>query len=126
MDGIHLLGEWFGCPADTPAMTRSDAMRELCLAATRDAGLSAVGENFHQFSPQGVTGVVLLAESHLAIHTWPETGFVSVDVYVCNVSVDNTARAQQLFGMLRHALRPADISERAIRRGVPAPARKAA
>jgi len=126
MDGIHLLGEWFGCPAETPAMTRSDAMRDLCRAATRDAGLTAVGENFHQFSPQGVTGMVLLAESHLAIHTWPETGFVSVDVYVCNVSVDNTARAQHLFDALRNVLRPARTSERAIRRGAPALVRKAA
>ena len=72
MDGIHLLGEWYGCPADTPEFTRADALRALCLDAARDAGLTIVGDRFHQFEPQGVTGTVLLAESHLAIHTWPE------------------------------------------------------
>src|SRR5436305_1565810 len=70
MDGIHLLGEWFACPASLP-LHDADALRSLCTDATRDAGLDAVGERFHQFEPHGVTGVVLLAESHLAIHTWP-------------------------------------------------------
>ena len=47
--------------------------------------MTVVGDSFHQFEPQGVTGTVLLAESHLAIHTWPEQGFVTIDVYVCNL-----------------------------------------
>jgi S-adenosylmethionine decarboxylase len=126
MDGIHLLGEWFGCPAALPEMIRSDALRSLCLAATQDAGLTAVGDKFHQFAPQGVTGTVLLSESHLAIHTWPETGFVSVDVYVCNFSGDNTAKAQQLFDALRRALQPVRVHERALRRGGLEPVRRAA
>ncbi len=49
-----------------------------------------------QGQPGGVTGAVLLAESHLAIHTWPETGNVTIDVYVCNFSDDNSAKAQAL------------------------------
>ncbi|MBK8740605.1 MAG: adenosylmethionine decarboxylase [Betaproteobacteria bacterium] len=126
MDGMHLLGEWFGCPGDTPEMVHSDALRSLCLAATKGAGLSAVGDKFHQFAPQGVTGMVLLAESHLAIHTWPETGFVSVDVYVCNFSADNTAKAQHLFDALRAAMRPVRVCEHALRRGALEPVRKAA
>jgi S-adenosylmethionine decarboxylase len=126
MDGIHLLGEWFGCPVDRPEMTEFDALRNLCLSATRDAGLTAVGDKFHQFVPQGVTGMVLLAESHLAIHTWPETGFVSVDVYVCNFSADNTARAQHLFDALRRAMQPERVREHAIRRGGLEPVRQAA
>jgi S-adenosylmethionine decarboxylase proenzyme len=126
MDGIHLLGEWFGCPVDAPEMIQSDALRSLCLAATQDAGLTAVGDKFHQFAPQGVTGVVLLAESHLAVHTWPETGFVSVDVYVCNFSADNATKAHHLFDALRRALQPARVSEHALRRGMLEPVRKAA
>jgi S-adenosylmethionine decarboxylase proenzyme len=125
MDGIHLLGEWYGCP-ESPALIRADALRSVCLAATGEAGLSAVADNFHQFAPQGVTGMVLLAESHLAVHTWPETGFVSVDVYVCNVSADNTPKAQHLFDALRRALQPGRVSERVMRRGGLDPVRKAA
>ena len=94
MDGIHLLGEWYGCPADTPAFTRADVLRDVCVGAARNAGLTVVGDRFFQFEPQGVTGTVLLAESHIAIHTWPEAGFVTVDVYVCNYTTDNTDKAE--------------------------------
>ena len=75
MDGIHLLGEWYDCPADTPEFTQAGPLRSLCIDAARDSGLTVVGDSFYQFEPQGVTGTVLLAESHIAIHTWPEAGF---------------------------------------------------
>jgi len=47
MDGIHLLGEWYGCPAHTPEFTRADALRALCLASVRATGLTVVGDSFH-------------------------------------------------------------------------------
>jgi len=117
MDGIHLLGEWYGCPAHTPEFTRADALRVLCLDAVHGSGLTVVGDSFHQFEPQGVTGTVLLAESHIAIHTWPEAGFVSVDVYVCNLTTDNTAKAEQVFRTLEATLQPRRKRFQAIRRG---------
>lgn len=117
MDGIHLLGEWYGCPADTPAISQAAPLRELCVDAARNAGLTVVGECFHQFEPQGVTGTVLLAESHIAIHTWPEAGFVTVDVYVCNLMTDNTEKAEQVFREIEAALRPQRTRFQAIHRG---------
>jgi S-adenosylmethionine decarboxylase proenzyme len=117
MDGIHLLGEWYGCPADTPEFTRAGPLRELCVGIALAAGLTVVGESFHQFEPQGVTGTVLLAESHIAIHTWPEAGFVTVDVYVCNLLTDNTAKAEQVFYALEHALKPTETHFASIHRG---------
>jgi spermidine synthase len=125
MDGIHLLGEWFDC-ADTLAFSEAQALRALCLALTERAGLSAVGDRFHQFDPRGVTGTVLLAESHLAIHTWPEDRFATVDVFVCNFRHDNTAKATHLLDLLREALAPGRVQEQSIRRGNDAPVRKAA
>jgi S-adenosylmethionine decarboxylase proenzyme len=117
MDGIHLLGEWYGCPAHAPEFTRAEALRALCLSVARDAGLSVVGDSFHQFEPQGVTGTVLLAESHLAIHTWPEHGFVTVDVYVCNLATDNSDKAKRVFRALEAAMRPGRTRFQAIVRG---------
>ena len=117
MDGIHLLGEWYDCPADTPEFTRAESLRALCLDAARDAGLTVVGDSFHQFEPQGVTGTVLLAESHLAIHTWPEYGFVTVDVYVCNLATDNSDKAKRLFRALESAMKPKRTKYQAIVRG---------
>jgi len=117
VDGIHLLGEWYGCPADAPEMTRSEALRKLCLKLSEASGMTIVGDRFFQFEPQGVTGTVLLAESHLAIHTWPEHGFVTIDVYVCNYTTDNTAKAERLFRTIQDALRPQRMKFQAIHRG---------
>jgi S-adenosylmethionine decarboxylase proenzyme len=117
MDGIHLLGEWYGCPPDTPEFTRADALRDVCVNAARNAKLTVVGERFFQFEPQGVTGTVLLAESHIAIHTWPEAGFVTVDVYVCNYTTDNTEKADRVFAELKAALQPQRTHHHSIRRG---------
>ena len=117
MEGIHLLGEWYGCPADEPLLTQADALRDLCRQAVNESGLTIVGDRFFQFEPQGVTGTVLLAESHLAIHTWPEAGFVTVDVYVCNYTTDNTAKAERVFDALEAALKPRRKRFQAIHRG---------
>lgn len=117
MDGIHLLGEWYGCPADSPEMMHAEALRDACIEAVEAAGLTIVGDRFHQFEPQGVTGAVILAESHLAIHTWPEMRSVTVDVYVCNYTTDNSDKAERLFASLEAKFGPARKHVQAIRRG---------
>ena len=117
MDGVHLLGEWYDCPADTPEFTRAGPLRALCLDAATRSGLTVVGDCFYQFEPQGVTGTVLLAESHLAIHTWPEHGFVTIDVYVCNLTTDNRAKGEALFRSLERAMKPGRAKFHAIERG---------
>jgi S-adenosylmethionine decarboxylase proenzyme len=117
MDGIHLLGEWYECLAHAPQFTRAEVLRALCLECARGAGLTIVGDAFHQFQPQGVTGTVLLAESHLAIHTWPERGFATVDVYVCNLATDNTDKAERLFRALEAVLKPGRAKYQSIHRG---------
>ena len=82
MQGLHLTADLRGCRPDAPAMVDAPALRALCVAAVARCGLTAVGELFHRFdSGGGVTGVVLLAESHLAVHTWPELQAVTLDVY---------------------------------------------
>jgi len=117
MDGIHLLGEWYGCAAHTPEFNRAEALREICLKAVEASGLTTVGERFFQFEPHGVTGAVILAESHLAIHTWPESGFVTIDVYVCNYTTDNTDKAQKLYDMIEAVFKPARAHSQKILRG---------
>ena len=118
MLGLHLTADLSGCAAAQPPMTDAAALRTLCLDAVAAAGLQAVGELFHPFpAPGGVTGMVLLAESHLAVHTWPELGAVTLDVYVCNYSADNSARAQQLLGTLEALFTPASVQRHSLQRG---------
>ena len=90
------MADLFDCQADLQLLQQLEPVRLACIEAVQTAGLSMVGERFHQFEPVGVTGVILLAESHVAIHTWPEHRFVSLDIYVCHFSADNTAKAERL------------------------------
>lgn len=80
--GRHLLADLCGV---SPALLRDAAALECLLrAAAQAAGATVLGSHFHQFGDSGgVTGVVLLAESHLSVHTWPESGFAAADVFLC-------------------------------------------
>jgi S-adenosylmethionine decarboxylase len=118
MHGLHLTADLRGCPTDRLVFTDTAALRRLCLHAVHRCGLRTVGELFHRFDQGGgVTGVVLLAESHLAVHTWPELGAVTLDVYVCNFSGDNSDRAQTLLAELEAAFAPADVERHRLARG---------
>lgn len=118
MTGHHLTADLSGCPADRPPMTDPQALRALCLAAVQAAGLTPVAELFHVFPPPGgVTAVVLLAESHLAVHTWPERSEVTLDVYVCNVGTDNSAAALRLIDRLISAFAPQQVQRQRWLRG---------
>jgi S-adenosylmethionine decarboxylase len=118
MRGLHLTADLHGCPPDIAPMTSVQALRALCLREVAAAGLQAVNSLFHPFDPgPGITGVVLLAESHLAVHTWPEIHAVTLDVYVCNFGADNTAAAQQLMAALIEAFEPQRVQRHVIERG---------
>ena len=79
--GRHLIVELYGCEPRIADDVRR--VRRLMLTATRKVGATVIGEVFHHFAPQGVTGSVVIAESHLSVHTWPEHGYVSIDVFTC-------------------------------------------
>lgn len=124
MHGLHLTADLSGCRADAPLMLDADALRALCRRAAQEAGLAAVGECFHAFpsengEPRGVTGVLLLAESHLAVHTWPELGAVTLDVYVCHRQADNSARAERAIAVLLAAFGPVEVQRQAVVRDRP-------
>ena len=121
VQGIHLTGDLFDCGCSGSLFTDLDTLSSLCRRATLDAGLTIVDEKYHVFpewqgQPGGITGAVLLAESHLAIHTWPERRGVTLDVYVCNFTADNEGKARQLFDALMVAFRPKDsVTQRLVR-----------
>ena len=79
--GRHLIAEFYGCDFDV-LNSVDDIRKHMCDAAVK-IGATVLGEKFHQFTPQGVSGTVVIAESHLSIHTWPEVGYVAVDIFTC-------------------------------------------
>lgn len=79
--GKHLLVEYHGC--DAAVLNHVARIEAAMRGAAEAAGATVVTSTFHRFSPQGVSGVVVVEESHLSIHTWPERGYAAVDCYTC-------------------------------------------
>lgn len=79
--GRHLLAEFTGC--DPAPLADLEQVTSAMLRAAEASGATIITHSFHHFSPYGVSGAVIIAESHLAIHTWPEHGFAAVDFFTC-------------------------------------------
>ncbi len=104
--GRHLLVELQDC--DKEVLNDLSFLRDAMMTAAVDCGATVLGESFHHFSPQGVSGVVIIAESHLSIHTWPEYGYAAVDVFTCGTSVEPKKAAEVLIeklGAKSHSMR---------------------
>jgi len=112
--GTHCILELYGCPAAVlnDAQKIQQALRE----ASRIAKSTLLGEIHHAFEPHGVTALALLAESHISVHTWPETGYAALDVFTCG---DHTL-PEKACSYLVEALEAADYSLQTLRRRPPA------
>ncbi len=108
--GTHVLGELYGCAPER--LQRVEQVRQLMHRIADEARFHVVGEEFHQFIPHGVTGVVVLAESHFSVHTWPEKGIVAADVFTCG----QEGNALEAFELLCKYLEPEKVTKRVITR----------
>lgn len=127
MQGLHLTADLSECQCDASWLADAQQLGQHCLALVRDSGLEAVNQLFHTFAatahgPGGVTATVLLAESHLCVHTWPELRAVTLDVYVCNCGADHSAKAQQLLDALVQRFAPKGVEVHSLQRGKSTPA----
>ena len=84
--GRHIIVEYYDCAPE--ALNDVVHIEKSMEGAAKDAGATIINSTFHHFSPYGVSGVVVIQESHLAIHTWPEYGYASVDLFTCGGTVD--------------------------------------
>ena len=115
--GLHVMGDLYDVGCDDNFMVDAPTLRAHCLKLVEEAGLTSVGDFFHQFDGAGgVTGMVVLAESHMSIHTWPEKNYVTVDVYVCSYSQDNRPRARQLYQSLLDTFKPGRENSHSVER----------
>jgi S-adenosylmethionine decarboxylase len=122
MKGLHLTADLYGCRCDAAWLTDADRLGQWCVEAVEAVGLQAVNKLFHTFppgsgGPGGVTATVLLAESHVCLHTWPEQKAVTVDVYVCNFSGNHSAKARGLMYALVNRFQPEWTEQRSLDRG---------
>ena len=110
--GFQLLVEFFDC--DQKLLNDVGKIEAILNEAVVAAGASVVKTVIHQFSPQGISGVVLISESHVTIHTWPEKGYAAVDVFTCG----DRKVAEKIRDLLEVRLEAGGSRVRAIERGV--------
>lgn len=121
MKGFQVIADFYHCACDDALLQDAARLASTCLEACAHAGLTVVAQAFHQFGDGhhlcGATGAVVLAESHLAVHTWPELRAVTLDIYICNVSQDNRERVQALYNSLYVAFQPRQVQKQTLQRG---------
>ena len=110
--GRQILIEFYDCQSDI--LTDRDRIRQYMLEAARHAGATVISDTFHHFKPDGVSGVVVIAESHISIHTWPEHRYAAVDVFTCGDSVDPWGVPRYL----QEKLQAKNVSSMEIKRGL--------
>jgi len=92
--GTHLLIELKNC---NPEILKDlESVKNILVDAAKKANATIISVNFHEFNPFGISGVVVIAESHLTIHTWPEYGFAAVDVFTCGETIKPEIAAQYI------------------------------
>jgi S-adenosylmethionine decarboxylase len=110
--GRHLLLELKNCNEEV--LDDLDFLRDCLNEAAIRCGATVVGESFYHFSPQGVSGIVNIAESHISIHTWPEYGYAAVDVFTCGDNV----KPEEAIELITERLEAHDRSLIELRRGI--------
>lgn len=109
--GLHILADLYGIEFDK--IDHVEDVKALLEGAVKYADLSKLSSHFHQFNPHGATGVILLEESHISIHTWPEHGYAAIDVYTCG-GKEKTFKAMEY---ILKVLKPKRVDEKIAERG---------
>ena len=109
--GTHVLVEYWEC-LSISEMSDVDYIRNALLDGTRAANATPISNHFHKFSPSGVSGVVVIEESHFSIHTWPEHGYAAVDFYTCGECIPEKA-----ISVVGDWLKSKDIKTIVVKRG---------
>jgi S-adenosylmethionine decarboxylase len=84
--GRHILSEFYDC--NKQVLDNHELIQKHMVSAAKAAKATVVTSTFHKFNPYGVSGAVVIAQSHLTVHTWPEFGYAAVDVFICGDEID--------------------------------------
>lgn len=107
--GMHLIADfWFGKKIED-----SKKLERVLIEAAKEAGNTPLKVSIHKFNPRGITGVILLAESHIAIHAWPEFDYLAVDIFTCG----NKAMPEKALRYLKKVFKPKKVEVLKVERG---------
>lgn len=108
--GVHLIADfWFGKKIENPKR-----IKEILIEAVKRTKNTPLEVSIHKFNPQGITGVILLAESHIALHSWPEFNFLAVDIFTCG----QKAFPEKALDYLKRVFKPKKVKVIKIERGL--------
>ena len=110
--GLHILADIYGIDADR--IDKVEDIKDLLETAVKVADLTKISSHYYQFKPHGATGIILLAESHISIHTWPEHGIATVDVYTCG----DPSKAYKAMDYIISSLEPTRVDKQIHERGL--------
>ncbi len=110
--GLHILADIYG--VDPARIDRVEDIKDLLETAVKVADLTKISSHYYQFQPHGATGIILLAESHISIHTWPEHGIATVDVYTCG----DPSKAYRAMDYIISTLEPTRVDKQIHERGL--------
>jgi S-adenosylmethionine decarboxylase len=109
--GKHIIAELYG--VEKELISHEDSVRGIIERVVNESGLTKVGSLYKQFNPHGVTGMVLITESHISVHTWPEYKTVNLDIFTCG----SPEKAERAFNLFLEYFRPESYKQRVITRG---------
>jgi len=98
--GRHIIAELYGVSKDL--ISKEEKVRQIMEEVVKEAELTKVGSVYKQFNPHGVTGIILIAESHISVHTWPEYELVNLDVFTCG----DAEKAEKAFKLFLEKFKP--------------------
>lgn len=117
---LHILADLHGCNGDPKYLTKVSSVKQKILQMVKRSGFKIVASRFHKFPPGsnvtdgGITGVIVVGESHLAIHTWPEKNFVNLDIFFCSYSRDNSVKSRNIFKEFSGLYHPKKVSRKEV------------
>lgn len=116
MEGIHFIANFYGC-LDSRILLDEKLFERKAEYIIKRAGLHIVGKCFYKFPNAGFTGVFIISESHVSIHTWPEKkNSLQLDIFTCNATANNDEKARQVFEDLKNLLKPRTMKARVLKR----------
>ncbi len=110
--GLHIIANFFDCKNDS-LLVNEEELSNLLLNSVKKNKMTPLQNFFYKFGEGGgITGYILLSESHISIHTWPEkNNYLAMDIFVCNYSQDNTIGAKKIYEEIKEAFRPRKVEE---------------
>ncbi len=113
--GIHIIADLKG--VEDGKISTVEEVKKIMEGAVKVGGLTKIRSHYHQFTPKGVSGIILIAESHLSFHTWPEYGLVTLDIFTCGPS----EKAETAFEYIMDKINPQTVEYKEIERGLEYP-----